>query len=73
MALTGKRGQTGLVSVVVGIAVAVLVVTILLPIVIYAIGNASFTGTTATIMNNVPIFLALLVLIAIASYFGLKG
>jgi uncharacterized membrane protein len=51
-----------------------LVGVILLPIIQAAVTDANFSGTVGTIMNNVPIMYALLILIGVVSgiYVGAK-
>ena len=62
------------VNTIVGSLIFGLVGTILLPIIQAAITDANFSGTVGTIMNNVPIMYALLILIGVVGgiYYGSK-
>jgi hypothetical protein len=53
------------------VAIEVIVAVIVIPIVQTIITDANFSGTTGTIMNYVPLFLALAVLVLVVVQLGL--
>jgi len=68
-----KRGQGGLVAAFIGILVAVIVgVGVAIPVIQDTINNASLTGTTGTIVNMLPLMLALVLFVAIAALVVLR-
>lgn len=63
-----KKGQAGLVSAFIGIMVAVIVgIGVAIPVIQDTITNASLSGTTLTVVNLLPLLLAVVLLVAIAS------
>ena len=69
-----KKGQMGIVGVVVGLVVGIiLLVGVLVPITTTVVANQSFTGTNKTIADNFVTFILIggLVLIAGLVYFGM--
>lgn len=62
------RAQTNLVGLFIGLMIAAIVaVQVFIPVVQDAIATANVSGTTATILDLLPMFAALLLLIALAS------
>ena len=62
-----KKAQGGLSGAFIGIMIAVIIgVGITIPVVLETIDNASITGTTGTILNYVPLLLAVVLLVAVA-------
>lgn len=65
---SNNRAQTNLVGLFIGLMIAAIVaVQVFIPVVQDAIASANVTGTTATILDLLPMFAALLLLIALAS------
>jgi len=63
-----KKGQQGLVGAFIGIMVAVIVgVGVAIPVIQDTITNASLSGTTLTVVNLLPLLLAVVLLVAIAA------
>lgn len=63
-----RHAQAGLVSAFIGIMVAVIVgVGVAIPVIQDTITNASLSGTTLTVVNLLPLLLAVVLLVAIAS------
>jgi len=68
-----KRAQTGLVGAFIAVLVAVIVgVGIVIPVITDTIENSSITGMTATILNYLPILLAVVLLVAIAGLISMR-
>lgn len=64
----GKRGQMGnVLTLIIGI---VLLVAVALPVTLQVIANVTLTGTTATIVNLVPTFIAIGLLIFVVRSVG---
>ncbi|WP_148414920.1 hypothetical protein [Haloferax sp. KTX1] len=62
------RGQTNLVGLFIGLMIAAIVaIQVFIPVVNDAIASSNVTGTEATILGLLPLFAALLLLIALAS------
>lgn len=67
-AMKGKRGQmTNVLTLIIGI---VLLVAVALPVTLQVIANVTLTGTTATIVNLVPTFIAIGLLIFVVRSVG---
>ena len=63
-----KKGQQGLVAAFIGIMVATIIgVGVAIPVIQDTITNASLTGTTLTVVNLLPLLLAVVLLVAIAA------
>jgi len=61
------RAQGNIGSLFIGIMVAaILGVGVAIPVIIDVINNSNVTGTTATVLNLVPLFVGLLLLVALA-------
>lgn len=68
-----KKGQAGLVGAFIGIMVAVIVgVGVAIPVIQETITNASLSGTTLTVVNLLPLLLAVVLLVAIAGLISLR-
>lgn len=69
LAMNGKRGQmNNILTLIVGI---ILFVAVALPVTIQVIANVTLSGTTATIVNLVPIFIAIgLLVLVVRSVMG---
>lgn len=62
------RAQTNLVGLFIGLMIAAIVaIQVFIPVVQDAINNSNVSGTSATILGLLPMFAALLLLIALAS------
>lgn len=62
-----KKAQSGLSGAFINLMIAVIIgVGIAIPVVIDTIANASITGMTATILNYVPLLMAVVLLVAVA-------
>lgn len=62
-----KKGQSGLVAAFISILVAVIVgVGVAIPVIQDTVDNASLTGTTATIVNLLPLMVGLVLFVAVA-------
>ena len=62
-----KKAQSGLSGAFIGIMIAVIIgVGIAIPVIIDTVENASLTGMTATIVNYLPLMLAVVLLVAVA-------
>ena len=71
--MKGKRGQGGLVAAFISILVATIVgVGVAIPVVQDTINNVTLTGTTATIVNLIPLMIALVLFVAIAALITLR-
>ena len=75
-----KKGMTGLVGAVVGIAIAAVVAVIVVQI-YNSVANTGFgataangqiNGTSATVAKNIPVFIFLGLLVAAALFFAMK-
>jgi formate-dependent nitrite reductase membrane component NrfD len=68
-----KKAQAGLVGAFIAVLVAVIVgVGVVIPVISDTISNSSVTGMTATILNYLPILLAVVLLVAIAGLIALR-
>ena len=68
-----KKGQAGLVGAFIGIMVAVIVgVGVAIPVIQDTITNASLSGTTLTVVNLLPLLLAVVLLVAIAGLIAVR-
>jgi len=68
-----KKGQSGLVGAFIGIMVAVIVgVGVAIPVIQDTITNASLSGTTLTVVNLLPLLLAVVLLVAIAGLIAVR-
>jgi uncharacterized BrkB/YihY/UPF0761 family membrane protein len=68
-----RKGQMGIVALVIGLVIGVvLLVGVLIPITTNTVADQNFTGTNATIANNLTTFILIGVLVLVASiaYFG---
>jgi hypothetical protein len=64
---SGARAQGNIGSLFIGVMVAaILGVGVAIPVVLDVIDQANVTGTTATVLDLVPLFVALLLLVALA-------
>lgn len=64
----GARGQTNLVGLILGVLIAgIVAISVFIPVINDQIANSNVTGTTKTILDLLPLFAALLVMIALAS------
>lgn len=64
----GERAQGNLVGLILGLLVAgIVVIDVFIPTINNAINSANLTGTTLTIVNLLPLFGALILLVALAS------
>jgi len=62
-----KKAQSGLSGAFIGIMIAVIIgVGVAIPVVVETVANASLTGTTATILNYLPLLMAVVLLVAVA-------
>ena len=62
-----KKAQNGLSGAFIGIMIAVIIgVGIAIPVITDTITNSSLTGMTATIVNYIPLMLAVVLLVAVA-------
>jgi len=62
-----KKGQAGLSGAFIGIMIAVIIgVGVAIPVVIEILNNSSVTGTTRTILNYIPLLIAVVLLVAVA-------
>ena len=62
-----KKAQSGLSGAFIGIMIAVIIgVGIAIPVITDTVENASLTGMTATIVNYLPLMLAVVLLVAVA-------
>jgi len=62
-----NRGQGNIGSLFIGIMVAaILGVGVAIPVILDVINNSNVTGTTATVLDLVPLFVGLLLLVALA-------
>lgn len=62
-----KKAQGGLVAAFIGILVAVIVgVGVAIPVIQQTVTNASLTGTTATVVNLLPLMVGLVLFVAVA-------
>lgn len=63
----GARAQGNIGSLFIGVMVAaILGVGVAIPVILDVINNANVSGTTATVLALVPLFVALLLLVALA-------
>lgn len=61
------KGQIGLVAALVYIMVAVIVgIGVVVPVATTTINNASLSGTTLTVVNNIPLMVAVVLFMAVA-------
>lgn len=61
------RGQGNIGSLFIGVMVAaILGIGVAIPVILDVINNSNVSGTTATVLNLVPLFVALLLLVALA-------
>lgn len=69
--MASRRGQGGVNGVIIGVVVAVVIIAaVAIPVVQDVIANQSYTGTTGTLMDLIPLFLALAALVVVASIFS---
>lgn len=66
-----SKGMGGTVGVVIGVMIAIIViVAVALPVTEDVINSSTSTGTTATILDLLPLFLGLAALVTVAALFG---
>lgn len=66
-----KRGMAGAAGVVIGVMIAIIViVAVALPVTEDVIAQSTSTGTTATILDLLPLFLGLAALVTVAALFS---
>ena len=66
-----RKGLTGAAGTVIGVMIAIIViVAVALPVVSDVVSSANQTGTTATILNLLPLFLGLAALVIVAALFS---
>lgn len=66
-----RKGMAGVTGVVIGVMVAIIViVAVALPVTEDIINSSTSTGTTATILNLLPLFLGLAALVTVAALFA---
>lgn len=71
-----NKGQTGMIALVVGLVVGIiLLIGVLVPITSQTVEDQNFSGTNATIGDNLTTFILIgaLVLVASIAYFGMRG
>lgn len=62
------RGQSNLVGLIIGLTIAAVVaIAAAIPVISDVTVSANLSGTTATVVNLIPLFIGLLLLVAIAS------
>lgn len=62
-----KKAQSGLSGAFISIMIAIIIgVGIAIPVVIDIVANSSITGMTRTILNYVPLLMAVVMLVAVA-------
>jgi hypothetical protein len=67
----GKRGLAGPAGVIIGVMIAIIViVAVALPVTEDVVDNSTSTGTTATILDLLPLFLGLAALVTVAALFS---
>jgi hypothetical protein len=65
--LRSARGQGNIGSLFIGVMVAaILGIGVAIPVILDVINESNVSGTTATVLNLVPLFVALLLLVALA-------
>lgn len=63
-----KKGQSGLVAAFIGLMIAVIVgVGVAIPVIKDTITNSSITGTTKTILDYLPLMLAVVLFVGVAA------
>ncbi len=69
-----RKAQSGLVAAFISILVATIIgVGVVIPVIIDTIENASITGTTATILNLLPLMIGLVLFVAVAALIVIRG
>jgi len=69
-----KKAQAGLVAAFIGLMIAVIVgVGVAIPVIKETITNSSITGTTATILNYLPLMMAVVLFVGVAALVYVKG
>jgi type II secretory pathway component PulF len=67
--MMGKKKGASMVGGLIGLMIVVLILVVaVLPTVANTISNGNFTGTTATLMNLIPILLAILGVVVVVGY-----
>jgi len=62
-----RKAQSGLSGAFIGIMIAVIIgVGVAIPVVTQTIDNTTLTGTTLTILNYLPLLMAVVLLVAVA-------
>jgi hypothetical protein len=65
---TRGQGGTNLVSLFIGILIAAVIgISVVIPVINDTIANANLSGTTATVVGLIPLFVALMLLVGLAS------
>jgi len=68
MKARGKRAQTNLTGLMIGVLIATIVaVQVFIPVVNDAVASSNLSGTTETVVSLLPLFAGLLLLISLAS------
>ena len=66
-----RKGMAGTAGVVIAVMIAIIIiVAVALPVTEDVIAQSSSTGTTATILNLLPLFLGLAALVTVAALFS---
>ena len=69
-----KKAQTGLVAAFIGLMIAVIVgVGVAIPVIKETITNSSITGTTKTILDYLPLMMAVVLFVSVAALVYVKG
>jgi len=69
-----KKAQTGLVAAFIGLMIAVIVgVGVAIPVIKETITNSSITGTTKTILDYLPLMMAVVLFVGVAALVYVKG
>lgn len=65
---TDERGQTNLVGLFIGLLIAgIVAIQVFIPVINDAISNSNVSGTTASVLDLLPLFAGLLLLVALAA------
>lgn len=69
--LSSSKGQMGAAGAVIGVMVAIIViVAVALPVTEDIVNSSTSTGTTATILDLLPLFIGLAALVTVAALFA---
>ena len=68
-----KKGQAGLAGALIGVLIATIIgVGVTIPVVLEVIENTSVTGTTKTVLDLIPLMIAVVIFVGVAALVAIR-